>query len=416
VLKGRLPAVEVSLPVVVLAGLGYLGIGLLAAVPASVAALAVPLRRWSSLELPSLASLLAGLYLLVASAVFSALVHPSAIGATFLQSMGASAAVGLAVALGRPRTGLAVTLAAATLVTAGAVAALVALEPRLLALKSGLVIGVLGLDHATPGGASGPPQLNPNGVGVVASVTGAVWLALALAASCLWQRALLAFALTVNVGVLALLGSGAGWLAFLLGSVTVVALHVRRPVIILAPLVACAVTLALVLVVDGSDVMALLARSRLSSRLGTWSGTVAAISASPLTGRGIGSFPVAYEPSGYADPVANGAHDTFLQVWLDLGVAGLAAVVALTAATLWRSFTLAARSAPALALSGAVAAWLVHSTFESTVIVTWRTTWPWTDWHEIVAPLAFAMWGLAASLDREHRLQRRPITEAQQFD
>jgi O-antigen ligase len=395
----RLPAADASLLVVPLAALGYLGIGWLAALPLASAGLCLLLRTWRLQDRWPLVTLLVGLFLFLASAVLSAAMHRSAISPYFMQSLGASTAVGLVLALARRRLGMALMMVGAFLTMAAMFTVLVVSDLGALEHKSVLVTQLLGLVRQTRAPSAGQYVLHPNTVGLVASVSGAGWLGLTVAVKQPFKRCVVAGALIVTLVVLALTGSNAGYLAFLSGSLALLALHMRRPVIVLLPLVGGAITVVLFLLA-GQDGAAVLGRSSLFSRQGTWSGTMAAISTSPLTGRGIGSFPVAYQPSGFADPVAIGPHNTFLQVWLDLGLPGLIAVVALTIATLWWSFRQASRSPSALALSGVAVAWVVHSMFESTVLVAWRTSWPWTGWHEAVVPLGFAIWGLGASLDR----------------
>src|SRR5207237_7720239 len=98
----------------------------------------------------------------------------------------------------------------------------------------------------------------------------------------------------------------------------------------------------------------------LAWRAAVWRGTVVAIGESPWIGRGIGAFPQSYSPSPAAEQPVN-SHDTFLQVWLDLGLGGLLAVAGLTVYAILSAGRRASKSPAALAVSAASVAWLVHS-------------------------------------------------------
>jgi O-antigen ligase len=134
------------------------------------------------------------------------------------------------------------------------------------------------------------------------------------------------------------------------------------------------------------------------ARLPVWAASLHAIRQSLWTGRGIGSFPSAYVRMPGGDAFANGTHNTFLQVWLDFGLLGLVALCGLVGLVLWTCLRAPRREWATQAIAGIAVAWLLVSLVESTVIVSWRTGHPWQGFQEAVAPLAFALWGLAAAV------------------
>jgi len=393
-----------------LAGLGYVGRPWLAAVPVSTAWLCLASVRSPARALRRLGPILAMLALLLASALVSALVHPSTETASVLATLVACCALAVLLGLGRQDELTWFFLAAATVVTAVLVVLTALGAPAQFASKTPL--GALGLARWLGGGVSlGRGVLNANAVGVVASVTAAGWVAGAIAPGSCRRRLLSLAGALVVVAVLVSTGSRGGLTA--LGGGALAALAGRRHVVLIGAAAAgCLVSLlAVALLTPAPPVPGVQGPGRsaqdspasighgltdLAWRAAVWKGTAAAIDGSPWVGRGIGSFPQSYVPSPSAEQPVN-SHDTFLQVWLDLGLGGLLALLGLTAYAILYPGTRASISASALAVSAAGVAWLLHSVVESTVVVTIASSQPWLGSSEVVVPLGFALWGLAAA-------------------
>jgi O-antigen ligase len=252
--------------------------------------------------------------------------------------------------------------------------------------------------------------LHANGVAALTAVTATGWVAAAVVPGPAPRRvaavvtaALLAVVLVATGsrgGLLALAGGAltavAGrWHPLLVGAVAVTALSALAALVLAAAVTASPVDLR-----DpgrptapgvGGGV------SDLGWRAVVWRGTLAGIAESPVLGRGIGSFPLAYAPDRTALQPVN-SHESLLEVWLDLGLGGLLAVCGLTLQALVAAGRRAAASPLALAVAAAAVAWLTGSLVESTVLVSVSTAEPWRGTPEVAVPLAFVVWGLAAAL------------------
>ena len=372
-----------------LAILGYAGNPLLATIPVGVAVV-----LWITTPHPAgerLRSTFVLLGLLYAATAGSAALHPGPATAQVLQSTAACCALAMLLALAPRAPGLLLGL----VVASGGAAVLLALaalaDPAVATAKSPILRLLLPMVGVRGPAIAGGSFLHPNLAGVLAGSVAPAWLAAALVWKPRWARLIALGAGLGMLGVLLTSGSRGGILAVASGLLVLAALRSRRPVaagVLAVAALGLALTLALPIASLTPDAV---------SRTATWEGTIQGILASPLTGRGIGSFPIAYVgmPAS-AGPV--GPHDTLLFVWLDLGLPGLILVLALSAMAFARSAFDGSASGQML-LAGLVA-WFVHSVVESTIIVSYPSIgWhePGERWHEVVLPLAFAIWGLAAA-------------------
>jgi len=316
------------------------------------------------------------------TAILSAAIHPDPLVPVFLLSLAAASLLALALACLPSRVTVPALLVAGTIAALTTLAWVLVVSPNELARKS-LVLAAL---HWTPSLTPTPslaPPLSPNLPGMLAAISAAGWTAFALSAR---RRSLRAAGVVLAVASLAVVltsGSRSGMLAAAAGMVAVLWLRRRtRP------------ALATAVVLGGLVAASVLATWDRFERAGIWAGTVQALVESPIVGRGIGSFPVAYVPgSGPPDPV--GAHNTLLQIAIDLGLLGVLAFLALL---LYAGFWIVrnARVQPeALVLAGTGIAWVSISLVESTVIATARQQEPWFGWQELVTPLAFVFFGTA---------------------
>jgi O-antigen ligase len=371
--------------------LAYTRLAWAAAVPPAVAVAGVAVDRHAKERLRRVAALLSLLGLLLLSAVVSAAVHPSGQAAPVLATLAACSALTVVLALGTPREAITLLLSLATLIALLLLVWVQLVDPELLATKS--PAGTL-LPHTPVLGrlSIGP---HPNVAGVMASMAAPGWLGLALAARRRPGLLTSAAMLALSVAILVASGSRAGALAAVAGGMVVVLRFRRAGVALLgAAVLAAAATPAwapravpLLTAGSGND----------QARLPAWEATLRGILQSPWLGRGIGSFPFAYARVPGADPVAIGAHNTYLQVWLDFGLLGLVAVTGLTVLVVVTCLRRRAATPMGTALAGVAAAWFVISMFESTVIMTWRAAQPWEGFQEVVVPLAFILFGVAAA-------------------
>jgi O-antigen ligase len=343
--------------------------------------------------------LVALLGLLFLSAALSTALHPSRQAALFISSLAASIAVSLVFAVTRRRAAVPILLGAATLTALICLVWVSLVNPDLVGTKSALISGHLKawlVDHQlnVAGGIG-----HPNVAGVVAAMVVPGWLALSLAAHRLTTRLAWSSLLVFALAILVASGSRGGLAAATVGVAAVSILRFKQAIWLvggLAGLCALAVigpwgigtTVVRMLVVgSGND----------QARLPVWEASLRAILESPWTGRGIGSFPFAYSRLPGGDPVAIGTHNTFLQVWLDLGLLGLLALCGLTVLLLVNCLRAAPGNPMAQAVAGVAAAWFVISMLESTIIVGWRIGRPWEGFHEAVVPITFVLWGLSAA-------------------
>ena len=324
----------------------------------------------------------------VLTGILSAAIHPSPIVALFLLSLAAGFLLTLALSSLPSRVTVPAMLVAGTITALVTLAWVVVVSPNELLHKS----PVLAALHWTPSVArtvSLMPSLSSNLPGMLAAISGAGWTAFALSARRRSRRAAGIVLAIASLAVVMTSGSRSGMLAFAAGTVAVLLL--RRPT---------RTALAAVVVLGALVAASIVVTWDRFERARIWSGTVRALVESPIVGRGIGSFPVAYVPgSGPPDPV--GAHNTLLQIAIDLGLLGVVAFLALVVYAGSAVLRNAREHPEALVLAGAGIAWLSLSLVESTVIATSRQQEPWFGWHELVTPLPFALFGAAvAPLDR----------------
>ena len=333
--------------------------------------------------------------------ILSAAVHPCPLAPAFLETLAGGCVLALILSWLPSRVTIPVMLVILTVVALAMLGWIGWLHPQELVAKSPL-LARLGWP-SPPGGTPAPLAISPNVPGMLAAIAGAGWVALARGTS---RTAMRILAMCLAVGSMAVVvasGSRAGMLALAAGALATVL--IRRPVrVAIASLILFVLGMGvLALTGPGRDLMntALadtVAANRWDSfeRIAVWRGTLRAIAVSPVVGRGIGSFPVAYEPgTGPPDPI--GAHSTLLQIAIDLGVLGVLAFLALVGYSVWRTAELARRHPQGLILCGAGVGWLAVSALESTMIGSWRQQEPWFGWQEVVTPLAFAFFGAAAA-------------------
>lgn len=324
----------------------------------------------------------------VLTGILSAAVHPGPVVPLFMLSLAAGVLLALTLSCLPSRVMVPAMLVAGTIAALVTLACVVVVNPNELAQKS----SVLATLHWTPSvtrSVSLMPALSSNLPGMLAAISGAGWTACALSAR---RRSLRAAGIVLAIASLAVVmtsGSRSGMLAIAAGMVAVLLL--RRPT---------RTALAAVVVLGALVAFSIVATWDRFERASIWSGTVRALVESPIVGRGVGSFPVAYVPgSGPPDPV--GAHNTLLQIAIDLGLLGVVAFVALVVSAGSAVLRDAHAHPEALVLTAAGVAWLSLSLVESTVIATSRLQEPWFGWQELVTPLPFAFFGAAvAPLDR----------------
>ena len=324
----------------------------------------------------------------VLTSVLSAIIHPGPGVPLFMLSLVGASLLAVALSCLPSRVTVPVMLVAGTIAAVITLAWVVIVNPNQLALKS-LVLGALPWTPSVSPIASLAPTLSPNLPGMLAAITGAGWIAFYLSTP---RRSLQAAGLTLAAASLAIVlasGSRAGMLAFAAGMA--VALVVRRPT---------RLVLVAVAVLGGLAAAGVIASWDRFERARVWSGTVKGLLESPIVGRGIGSFPVAYVP-GYGPPDPVGAHNTLLQIAIDFGLLG---VIAFLAIVVYAGIEVGkqARVQPqAVVLVAAGVAWLCLSLVESTVIATLRQQEPWYGWQDLVTPLPFVFFAAAvAPLDR----------------
>ncbi|HEY4027933.1 MAG TPA: O-antigen ligase family protein [Candidatus Dormibacteraeota bacterium] len=389
--------------------LGYTGSAWLAAVPVSAACVRLAQVPRLVVCLRRLRLLLLLLGLLLASALLSALVHPSGQAAPLVESLAACCSLAVILALG-PQSELTRWCLQVGAVVVVLVMALTALsDPTLLAAK---MPSGAGRALARLGGGVGPGRgvLHPNGTAAVAAMVAAGWFAAAVAPGTTPRRCVRLGVAVFLSGLVAASGSRGGLMA--LGAGVLAALTGRRhpPLMGVVAAVCLAGLAALALAAlatqgprdreplqQGSPASAHAGLVDLGWRTAAWEGTAAAIAESPWLGRGIGSFPLAYSPVQAAEQPVN-SHNTFLQVWLDLGLGGLVAVAGLIAQTLVITGWRAASSPAQLVLGAACVASLISSMVECVVLVTVAAPQPWLGTVELASPHDFVLWGLAAAV------------------
>lgn len=344
-------------------------------------------------------ALAALLGLLLLSAAVSAAVHPSAQTGLVLTTLIASSGLSISLALRATRQAIPILLAAGTLTALLLLAWVIVVDPALVGTKTPLIRGaiaqwLLGLNVTAARGIA-----HPNLAGVVAALVVPGWLALALSANRIASRVAWSCLLGLSVATLVVSGSRGGMVAALAGAAIVVVFRYRRAFWLLPT----GVTLGLAALTGpwgmGGTVLRLITvgSGNDQGRLPVWEASLNAILQSPWAGRGIGSFPSAYVRMPGGDAVANGTHNTFLQVWLDFGLLGLVALCGLTGLLVLTCVRAPRRDPATAAIAGIAVAWVLVSLVESTVIVSWRSAQPWQGLQEAVAPLAFAVWGLATA-------------------
>jgi len=349
--------------------------------------------------------------------ILSAAIHPSPLAPAFLETLAGGCVLALILSWLPSRLTIPVMLATLTLVAVGTLVWIGWLHQRDLVAKSPLVARLGWL--SAQAGTAAPLAISPNVPGMLAAIVGAGWIALARGTPRTGVRVAALCLAVGSLGVVVASGSRAGILA--LAAATLAVFLLGRPArVAIASLIVIGTAIgALALTGPGRDLMntALadtVAANRWDSfeRFAVWRGTLRAIAVSPVVGRGIGSFPVAYEPgTGPPDPV--GAHSTVLQIAMDLGGVGVLCFLAMVGYFGWRAADLARRHPEGLILSGAGVAWLAVSVLESTVIGSWRQQEPWFGWQEVVTPLAFAFFGAAAApVDRVLVPARRMMADA----
>jgi O-antigen ligase len=337
------------------------------------------------------AFLLGLLALLLGAAILSAIVHPSAQARPVIATLAACAALSMLLAMGPSRPVMPALLGVATVTALGVLGWVVLYAPELLGTKfpaARLLGGSPGLSHL--------PAAHPNVAAVLAAIAVPGWLALATRAPRGGGRGVSTAMLVLSLAIVVVSGSRAGALAATIGALLVAWLQWRRSREMLLGATAL-VLLASPVWAPGIVRLLTLGSGNDQARLPVWEASLRGIGQSPWLGRGIGSFPFAYARIPNADPVAIGTHNTYLQAWLDFGLLGMVATVGLAVFLLVVCMRAPARDPTALALKGVAAAWLVMSLFESTVIMTSRTARPWADFREVVVPLAFVIFGLAAA-------------------
>jgi O-antigen ligase len=385
--------------------------------------LAVQARR----PVMALAALLGMLFL---SAAISAAVHPSAHAGFVLTTLTASIGLSMFLAMRAPRQAIPILLAAGTLTAVLLLVWVIVVDPALAGTKTPLIRGPLAQWLLSLHVTAGRGIAHPNLAGVVAALVVPGWLALAInspsplrgtdttpracvpaaawvgegvsrtSAKRIVTRVAGSCLLGLSVATLVMSGSRGGMIAALAGAAIVVVLRYRRSIWILPAGLTIGVAALLGPWGIGGTVLRLLTvgSGNDQGRLPVWAASLHAIWQSPWTGRGIGSFPSAYVRMPGGDAFANGTHNTFLQVWLDFGLLGLVALCGLAGLLLLTCARAPRREWATQAMAGIAVAWLLVSLVESTVIVSWRTAQPWQGFQEAVAPLAFALWGLAAAV------------------
>jgi O-antigen ligase len=370
--------------------LAYSGNTVLALVPLLAAALYVSTRPDAVASLKRLGVFLASMCALVIAALLSTFAHPSPNAAYTDQTLLAGVALAIALAVDRRPQTFYLMLSTSTLLTLVLWLLTVVANPYALNQKS----PVTALSGApSPLAAVGDLRwtLHPNEVGVLASITAVCWLGLTLQHERL-RRWLSALMLALTLAILVDSGSRGGYVAFAGGAIVVLVLRWR---LLLWPSVIVVLAVASLYAVTQTFQLAPGSAAPLQSRLVTWITNLRLILDSPWLGRGIASYQ-ALHPTGLS--ATNGTHNTFLQIWLEFGLLGALAVAALTVYSLRTAFKGLHIDVFGGAMVGACFAWLLHSMFESTIIVGWHLGWRFeAPWQEMAVPLAFAIWGLAAS-------------------
>ncbi len=326
------------------------------------------------------------------TAILSAAAHPGPAVPLFLASLAAASMLTLVLSCLPSRITVPAMLVAATVAAVVTLTWVVAVNPNELAQKSPLLAAL----HWTRGNpatltptVSSAPSVSTNLPGMLAAISGAGWTALAVVTRRRSVQVAGAALAMVSLAVVITSGSRSGMVAFAAGIAAVLLL--RRPT---------RTALTTVVVLGAMVAAGVLATWDRFERAGIWSGTIRAVVESPIVGRGIGSFPVAYVP-GYGPPDPVGAHNTLLQIAIDLGLLGVLAFVGLVLCAGFAVVKQARVHPDALVLVGAGVAWLCLSLVESTMIATSRQQEPWFGWKELVTPMPFVFFAAAvAPLDR----------------
>jgi O-antigen ligase len=292
--------------------LAYSGNTALALVPLLAAALYISIRPGGLASLMRLRVFLASLSGLVAAALVSTIAHPGPHAIYVDQTLFASVALAIALAVDCRRQTLYLMLGTSTLLTVVLGLLTTTSNPYVLNHKSPLTL-LAGVPTPLAGAGDLRWTLHPNEVGVLASITAVCWLGLTLRGerSGRWLSALM---LALTLAVLVASGSRGGYIAFAGGALFVLILRWR---FLLWPSVIFAlVGIGLYTLTQTLDL----------SRLATWVTNLRFILTSPWVGRGIASYQDLH-PTGLS--ATNGTHNTFLQVWLEFGLLGVLAVAAL---------------------------------------------------------------------------------------
>jgi O-antigen ligase len=379
--------------VIVILALSYVN-----ALGAAVAPVAVAVMAGCPVCVPRPLTKLRGPLLLMAALVLcfvmSALIYPSAVAASVLATLIACATLMLVsastdgLALLRPLTVVAVLVSVVLLLWSAAV------DPAELASKSPVARLVLG--------GLGAGRLLLVGAGIVHQNEAASIAALAAcAATALYLTDRPRHGLDLPLAVVAAAvvvtsGSRGAMLASVAGLSSLVAIRFPASRLTIAALALAAGLVGLWIV--GAD-SGLLGSADDATRLNTWTNTLHAVLASPFLGWGIGAFPYVYSHTAIG-AFPPGAHNTFLDVWLEAGAAGLLALIAVVCAALIAAFRNPDPRLSAVTVALLVA-WLVDAQFESTIVLSWSgigdLAQPWLDWHELVSPIPFVLFGLAFS-------------------
>jgi O-antigen ligase len=370
--------------------LAYSGNTELALIPLLAAALYISSRAGALASLVRLRVFLASLGALVIAAQLSLIVHPSAHAALVDETLLASAALAIALAVDRRSQTFYLTIGTFTVLTVLLWLLTVAANPDVLSQKSPLA--ALARAPAPLAGAGDLRwSLHPNEVGVLACVTAVCWLGLTILKNERPWRWLSAPMLLLTLAILIDSGSRAGYMAFVAGAMSVLVLRWRfllwpSVIVVLAGFVLFAVI---------QTPHPTLPSAPVQSRLVTWVTNLRFILASPWLGRGVASYQ-ALHPTGLS--ATNGSHNTFLQIWLEFGLLSVLAVASLSVYSLLTALKSFRVDLLGGVMVGVCIAWLMHSMFESTIIAGWHLGSRFeAPWQEVVVPLSFAIWGLAAS-------------------
>jgi hypothetical protein len=376
------------------AGLAYTGFLLPTLVPVAAAVLLLARQpAWAFRRVRFLVVMAAAM---LGAAVCSSLLHQSPYASIFIHSLVGCLALMLILALpGRPAV-------MPMLFVLGGVTALLLLlaalgDPGYFARKS----LILNWHPAVPPAPllpqlRGSPPLNAAGIvaaiaasgflcGMLVSRGGRRWWMAAMFLVCL-------VALFLSGARTALVGFGAG--------AAMAGLLAPRWRLLWLSLIALTLLGALLLLLHarpGQDVWTSAIPDGLS-RVRAWTVTAGAVAQAPVTGTGVNSFPfiIGFDTAA-ADRALVNSHNSYLQIWLDLGLLGVAPVVIMIGSAV-RRLVVHRKEAVSRILLVMGTTFLVCSFFESLIIgsVAARPSLPGVPvWPEVALPLFFAIIGLA---------------------